>query len=32
LKAFCKKNEIELPTNARKSDIIKVIKYVLGID
>ena len=32
LKAFCKKNEIDLPTNARKSDIIKVIKYVLGND
>jgi Arc/MetJ-type ribon-helix-helix transcriptional regulator len=32
LKAFCKENEIDLPHNARKADIIKVIKYVLGID
>ncbi|MFX0058259.1 MAG: hypothetical protein ACFE85_14890 [Candidatus Hodarchaeota archaeon] len=31
LKAFCKKNDIQLPNNARKADIIKVIKYVLGI-
>ncbi|NHJ26122.1 MAG: hypothetical protein EAX89_16205 [Candidatus Lokiarchaeota archaeon] len=32
LKRFCKQNNIELPSNARKSDIIKIIKYVLGID
>jgi hypothetical protein len=32
LKAFCKKHEIDLPNNARKTDIIKVIEYVLGID
>jgi hypothetical protein len=32
LKAFCKKHEIDLPNNARKADIIKVIEYVLGID
>ena len=32
LKAFCKRHEIDLPNNARKADIIKVIQYVLGID
>jgi len=32
LKNFCKKYEIDLPNNARKADIIKVIQYVLGID
>lgn len=32
LKAFCTKHEIDLPNNARKADIIKVIEYVLGID
>ncbi|MFX1356494.1 MAG: hypothetical protein ACFFA8_04345 [Promethearchaeota archaeon] len=32
LKAFCNKNDIELPGNARKADIIKVINYVLGKD
>jgi len=32
LKAFCKKNEIQLPNNARKADIIKVVNYVLGKD
>ncbi|MFW9938434.1 MAG: hypothetical protein ACFFD5_12355 [Candidatus Thorarchaeota archaeon] len=32
LKAFCNKNDIELPSNARKADIIKVINYVLGKD
>jgi len=32
LKEFCKKYEIDLPYNARKADIIKVIEYVLGID
>jgi hypothetical protein len=32
LKRFCKQNDIELPTNARKSDIIKIVKYVLGFD
>jgi len=32
LKTFCKKYEIDLPNNARKADIIKVIEYVLGIE
>ena len=32
LKEFCKKYEIDLPHNARKADIVKVIEYVLGID
>jgi hypothetical protein len=32
LKAFCKRHEIDLPNNARKADIIKVIEYVLGIN
>ncbi|MFW9929820.1 MAG: hypothetical protein ACFFD1_10550 [Candidatus Thorarchaeota archaeon] len=32
LKAFCKKHEIDLPNNARKADIIKVIEYILGIE
>lgn len=32
LKGFCKRHEIDLPNNARKADIIKVIQYVLGID
>lgn len=32
LKAFCKKNDIQLPNNARKADIIKVVNYVLGKD
>jgi Arc/MetJ-type ribon-helix-helix transcriptional regulator len=32
LKSFCKKHEIDLPNNARKADIIKVIEYVLGIE
>jgi len=32
LKKFCKEYEIELPSNARKADIISVIKYVFGID
>ncbi|MFX0048351.1 MAG: hypothetical protein ACFE8G_09305, partial [Candidatus Hermodarchaeota archaeon] len=29
LKRYCKKNDINLPTKARKADIIKIIKYVL---
>jgi Arc/MetJ-type ribon-helix-helix transcriptional regulator len=32
LKTFCNKNDIQLPNNARKSDIIKIINYVLGKD
>jgi len=32
LKAFCKKNDIHLPSSARKADIVKVIRYVLGLD
>jgi hypothetical protein len=32
LRAFCRQNEIHLPNNARKSDIIKIVRYVLGID
>ncbi|MHA1195721.1 MAG: hypothetical protein ACTSRH_06985 [Promethearchaeota archaeon] len=31
LKAFCKKHEIALPRNAKKSEIIDTLKYVLGI-
>ncbi|MHA1824979.1 MAG: Gldg family protein [Promethearchaeota archaeon] len=30
LKEFCKKQDIHLPKNARKADIIKVIKFVIG--
>ena len=30
LKAFCKKQDIHLPKNALKKDIIKVIKFVIG--
>jgi len=32
LKAFCKEHDIHLPASARKADIIRVIRYVLGID
>jgi hypothetical protein len=32
LKAYCKKHKIELPNSARKSDIIRIIKYVLNMD
>jgi len=32
LKNVCKRNNINIPTNARKADIIKIIQYVLGAD
>ncbi|MFW9780943.1 MAG: hypothetical protein ACFFFB_01515 [Candidatus Heimdallarchaeota archaeon] len=32
LKKFCSEYEIELPSNARKADIIDVIKFVFGIE
>ena len=32
LKSFCNKNDINLPSNSRKADIIKIIKYILGND
>ncbi len=32
LKQFCDENDIHLPNNARKSDIIKVIKFVIGTE
>jgi len=32
LKTYCNKNNINLPSNARKADIIKIIQYVLGND
>ena len=32
LKNYCKTNEINLPSTARKADIIKIILYVLGTD
>ena len=32
LKNFCKKNDINLPPNSRKKDIISIIMYVLGND
>jgi len=32
LKAYCNKNNINLPVKARKADIIKIILYVLGND
>ena len=32
LKSLCVKNDINLPANSRKADIIKIIKYVLGND
>jgi len=32
LKNYCKTNNINVPPTARKADIIKIIKYVLGTD
>jgi len=32
LKTYCNKNNINLPSNARKADIVKIIQYVLGND
>jgi len=32
LKSYCTKNDINLPPNSRKSDIINIIKYVSGND
>ena len=32
LKNYCKINDIILPSNARKVDIIRIIRYVLGED
>ncbi len=32
LKNYCSKNNINIPSNARKADIIKIIQYVLGAD
>ena len=32
LKSFCDKNDINLPANSRKADIIKIIEYVIGND
>jgi Arc/MetJ-type ribon-helix-helix transcriptional regulator len=32
LKSYCKKHEINLPTKARKADIIKILLYVLDED
>jgi hypothetical protein len=32
LKKVCAENEIDLPRNARKAEIIKIIKYILDID
>ena len=32
LKNYCKTNDIKLPKNARKKDIIRIIRYVLGKD
>jgi len=32
LKTYCNKNKINLPSNARKADIVKIIQYVLGND
>ena len=32
LKNYCKAHDINVPTNARKADIIKIIRYVLGAD
>jgi len=32
LKTYCNKNNINLPSNARKADIIKIIQYILGND
>ena len=32
LKNYCDVNDINLPNNVRKADIIKIIQYVLGVD
>ena len=32
LKEFANRNEIHLPKQARKADIIRIIRYVLGLD
>ncbi len=32
LKNYCKTNDITLPSKARKADIVKIIRYVLGND
>jgi hypothetical protein len=32
LKIYCKNKDINLPNNARKADIIRIIRYVLGAD
>jgi len=32
LKAYCNKNNINLPAKALKRDIVKIILYVLGND
>ena len=32
LKNYCKTNDINVPPKARKADIIKIIKYILGTD
>ena len=32
LKKYCAKNNINIPSGARKADIIKIIHYVLGAD
>ena len=32
LKEFADRNEIHLPKQARKADIIRIIRYVLGLD
>jgi len=32
LKALCNRNDINLPANSRKADIIKIIQYVIGKD
>jgi hypothetical protein len=32
LKEFANRNEIRLPKQARKADIIRIIRYVLGLD
>jgi len=32
LRNYCTTNDINLPSNARKADIIKIIRYILGAD
>ncbi|MHA2287164.1 MAG: hypothetical protein ACXABG_00130, partial [Promethearchaeota archaeon] len=32
LKDFCKKHQINLPSNVRKADIIRIVRYVLDMD